>query len=80
MATTIDLLSELNGLNGKKYPDIGYLYWADVYGSEQHNPRIWVIINQGGGVTLSDLNGKTPRERLDKILAAIATIKQSKGL
>ncbi|UUV43072.1 hypothetical protein RCDORA_99 [Rhodobacter phage RcDora] len=65
------LLAELNAARGLKYPDIGYCYFADVKGDGTYNPRVYTIVNPQGGVTLSYLNAPSPRERCQKIRAAI---------
>ena len=70
-SVTERLLADLNAARGLKYPDIGYSYFADVKGDGTYNPRIWTICNQQGGVTFSDLNAATPRERCSRIRAAI---------
>lgn len=70
-STTERLLADLNRIRGKSYPDIGYSYFADVKGDGTHNPRVYSIVNADGGVTFSDLNAATARQRCDKIRAAI---------
>ena len=72
MNVTKKLLKELNEARGLKYPDIGYLYWADVVGSGIHSPRVYYIINSDGGVTLSEYNAANAKKRCAKIRAAIA--------
>jgi len=72
MNVTEKLLKELNEARGLKYPDIGYLYWADVTGSGVYNPRVYQIINPGGGVSLSEYNDANAKKRCAKIRAAIA--------
>jgi hypothetical protein len=65
----------LEALNSKLYlcyPEIGYSYFADLWGGERRPRHVYTIINAGGGVTYSPLNGKTPRETLAKINAEIA--------
>lgn len=69
--TTARLLRELNAKRGLKYPDIGYVFFADVGGDGRYCPRVYKIINADGGVTLSDLNGATARKRCDNIRAAL---------
>lgn len=65
------LLAELNRIRGKAYPDIGYTYFVDVKGDGTYNPRVYTIISSGGGVTFSDLNAATARQRCAKIRLAI---------
>lgn len=71
MNTTEKLLKELNAARGLKYPDIGYSYFADIKGDGRNIRSIYIIINENGGVCYSSLNGKTPRERCNKIRRAI---------
>lgn len=80
MTRTEKLLDELNALKGLKYPAIGYTYFADIKGDGRNIKSAWVIINDGGGVTRSDLNAATPHKRCDKIRAAIAYEASMKGL
>jgi hypothetical protein len=70
--TTQALLDELNAARGVAYPAIGYSYYADIRGDGRNNKSVWTIINAGGGVTSSELNGKTPRDTCAKIRAAIS--------
>lgn len=55
----LSLIDLVNQVNGKKYPDVGYLYYAGGIGIFPA-PKLWVIMNDQGGVTLSDLNRSTP--------------------
>ncbi|UUV43176.1 hypothetical protein RCCWILLIS_4 [Rhodobacter phage RcCWillis] len=72
MATVTErLLAELNAARGKAYPEIGYSYFADVTGNGIPRRRVYTIINGNGGVTFSDLNGATARERCNRIRAAL---------
>jgi hypothetical protein len=69
----IDLaLVALNLKLGLRYPDIGYSYFANLWGGERSQRYVYTIINAGGGVTYSPLNGKTASETLAKINAEIA--------
>lgn len=70
MRMTDKLLAELNALRGLKYEDPGYSYFADVFGSGVYSPHVYATL-PGGGVTYSELNGATARERCKKIRAAI---------
>jgi hypothetical protein len=73
--TTDKLLNQLNQLNGLSYPMVGYSYFADVAGFGDNRKSVHTVINENGGVVRSVLNGKTPRERCNKIREAIAKIK-----
>lgn len=71
-------LAELNAINGKTYsaPNakaIGYVYWADIKGDGRNIRRVWIIVNEFGGVSRSDLNGGTMRKTLANIEQAIAS-------
>jgi hypothetical protein len=61
--TVIDRLCEqYNQARGLVYPSIGYLTFADYKGDGQPpRRRLYEIVNQGGGVTRSILNGRTYR-------------------
>lgn len=65
MRMTDKLLAELNALRGLKYEDPGYSYFADVFGSGVYSPHVYATL-PGGGVTYSELNGATARERCKK--------------
>lgn len=57
-----NLIDLVNVTNGKVYPDVGYVYYA-CYGGYSSR-KLWVIVNEGGGVTLSYLNRETlPKTR-----------------
>lgn len=56
-----NLLKQLNATRGLKYPQIGYTYYADIRGNGVPHRYVYVIVNEGGGVRYSDLNGSTPR-------------------
>ena len=72
MATVTErLLAELNAIRGVKYPQIGYSYFADIRGNGDNRRRVYVITNENGGVSYSELNGATSRQRCDKIRDAI---------
>lgn len=71
-----EALAELNATNGKTYTvpsvkAIGYAYWADIKGDGRNVRSVWVIVNQKGGVSRSDLNGGTMRKTLANIERAI---------
>jgi hypothetical protein len=65
--TTERLVSAINKKHRKTYPNIGYLMFADVCGNGSNRKQLYVIANDKGGVTYSDLNGSTPRERCYKL-------------
>lgn len=72
---TEKLLAELNAKKGLRYPDIGYSYWADIKCDGNYSPMVWTIINEIGGVTISDLNAKQPHMRCRNIRHAILGVK-----
>ena len=76
----LSLIDLVNQTNGKKYPDTGYLYYAGGIGIFPA-PKLWVITNDKGGVTLSDLNRSTPHLTRNAlrgyIMAKTATNKES---
>jgi hypothetical protein len=74
MTMTVKLLGLLNKLQGKSYPDIGYMYHAAGIG---HKPAIWVIVNNVGGVTSSDLNMGSPKKTCNAIRGRIIKLHQS---
>ena len=49
------------------YPAKGYLQWADIKGDGIYRPRLYVVINETGGVTRSHLQGRTMRETIANI-------------
>lgn len=60
--TVLQILVDLvNVTNGKVYPEVGYIYYAAGIGYFP-TPKLWVIVNENGGVTLSDLNRETPHK------------------
>jgi len=71
MTTTEKLLKQLNELRGLKYLEVGYSYFADIKGHGIPSKAIYTIINANGGITRSELNATTSRERCQKIRAAI---------
>lgn len=74
MNTTEKLLAEYNRIRGLTYGDIGYTYFADIIGDGRNIRKVWVIVNEGGGVTLSRLHDSNARRRCTKIRAAIAAL------
>lgn len=66
-------LKTLNEKRGFEYPNVGYAYYADIKGDGRNIRMVYSIINPGGGVTRSPLNGYTMRETLEKITRAIET-------
>jgi hypothetical protein len=75
-STTESLLGELNASKGLVYPQIGYSFFADVKGDGRNIRSVYTVINEGGGVTYSEFNAATPRERCNKIRAAISAVKE----
>jgi len=71
MSVIDSLLKDYNELRGKKYPDVGYAYFADVRGDGSRIRSVYTIINTGGGVTYSELNGKSYNQTAANIRAAI---------
>jgi hypothetical protein len=68
---TEKLLTELNQLRKLTYPNIGFLYWADVDGRGTYLPRVYVIINEQGGINLSALHHNNSNQRCKNIRQAI---------
>lgn len=62
---------KLHYWRGKKPPSIGYLQWADIRGDGANRRGLYVISNETGGVSSSDLRGKTMRETVRRIDRAI---------
>lgn len=52
-------VQRLNALRGKRYPDVGSLYYADVKGDGRFRPRLYVSCNPQGGLVLSAMNCRT---------------------
>lgn len=47
----IDKLCEaINTARGLSYPDIGYLYFANIAGDGRKHRTVYAIVTQGGGV------------------------------
>lgn len=62
-----------NAARGLDRTSIGYLQWADIRGDGHSKRGLWVTINANGGVgSHYGLRGKTKRETLARIDAAIA--------
>lgn len=68
---TEKLLGQLNELRGKKYPDKGYMFYADVRGDGTGRKGCYTIINGDGGVVANALNGIPPRARCESIRSCI---------
>lgn len=61
------LLDEINKLNGNaKYPQIGYLYYADIRGDGLNICKVYAIMNAGGGVR-SAHNGATAKQTIKNL-------------
>lgn len=79
MACKIDnLVAELNALNGKVYPNKGYIMFSDPIGLVIPPRRaLWVIINDLGGINRSEFNGKRYKDTGDNLRREIDRIKMS---
>jgi hypothetical protein len=56
-----NLCDEINKLNGNAtYPQMGYLYYADIKGDGRNIRKVYVITNVNGGVTAVH-NGATAK-------------------
>lgn len=62
---------KLHYWRGKKPPSDGYLQWTDIRGDGRNIRGLYAIFGDSGGVTHSDLQGKTMRETIRKIDLAI---------
>lgn len=64
----IDLiLAEINLLRGRlKYPQIGYLYYANIAGDGRNYRTVYAITGNGGGVSAVH-NGHTPKATLENL-------------
>jgi hypothetical protein len=68
----IDLaVDTLNAQRGLKYPMIGHLRYANLWGEPRRYRTLYVIINDGGGVSYSEFNGRSTRETLGKLRRAL---------
>lgn len=65
----------LNKARRLKYPERGYIYWADIRGDGSNRRGLYVVINDNGGVTSSGLRGRTMRETVAILDAATAGTK-----
>lgn len=74
-------LERLNIARGYKYPDVGYVYYADIKGmTAQYRPSCWQIINANGGLrTAYDLQGSTIRKTLANIESHISALKADRS-
>jgi hypothetical protein len=79
MTITEKLLNELNELRGLKYPEKGYLYFADIKGDGRNIKSVYICSNSQGGHSVSyagsSLNDICARKRCAKIRAVIASEK-----
>lgn len=66
-------LDKLNAKNGLTYPMIGYSYFADIKGNGCRYGRryVYTIINENGGVSYSELNGRSYVHTATKINATL---------
>lgn len=55
---------------------VGYRYWADIKGDGRNSRSVWQVVNTGGGVARSHLDGKTMRDTLCRIESEISAIKK----
>jgi len=70
--TTIDKLCQaLNDANRLTYPMRGYVYFADIKGDGRNKRRVYVITNDGGGVTACH-NGATYRQTAANLREVLA--------
>jgi hypothetical protein len=79
MTITEKLLAEINRLNNLKYPEVGYVYFANVRGfSSKASPRfVYEIINEQGGVRYcNELNNSSNKIRCDKLRGKIQELLQ----
>jgi hypothetical protein len=81
MAKTVTekLLGLANVVNGKQYPEIGYMYYASGIGFLGQKRAIWTIVNDMGGVTYSDLNRETPHQTCNALRGYIMRKHSEKG-
>lgn len=71
----IDLaVDALNQRKGLKYPMIGHMRYANIWGEPRRYRSLYVIINEGGGVGYSEYNGRTPQETLGRLRAALESV------
>lgn len=64
----IDLaVDALNAKRGLTYPMIGHMRYANLWGEPRRRRSLYVIINEGGGVSYSEFNARSPRKTLDKL-------------
>lgn len=71
---TETLLGIINKMNGKEYPDVGYLY---LNGGYKDKKTIWAC-GTSGGVTYSDLNRVTPNKTCDALRGRIIMLHETK--
>ena len=72
-------LKELMNAKRLEYPNIGYIYYADVKGdSAKYKPQFYAVINGNGGV--SGVNHIYKKETMRKTLEHLQTLtKEVKG-
>lgn len=61
----------LNAKRGLAYPMIGHMRYANIAGDGRRYRTLYVIINEGGGVSYSEFNARSTRKTLDKLKAAL---------
>jgi hypothetical protein len=70
--STIDKLCEaLNAAHRLTYPMRGYVFFADIKGDGRNKRRVYIVTNDGGGVTAC-YNGATYRETAAKLRESLA--------
>ena len=74
-----NLCDEINRLNGNAtYPQMGYLYYADIKGDGRNIRKVYAITNVNGGVTAVH-NGATAKDTI-KNLESIRDYFLNKGI
>lgn len=64
-------VDEYNARRGLTYPMIGHMRYANIVGDGRNYRTLYVIINDGGGVSYSEFNAATPKKTLEKLRAAL---------
>ena len=61
----------LNTQRGLTYPMVGHMRYANLWGEPRRYRSLYVIINDGGGVSYSEFNGRSTRETLGNLRRAL---------
>lgn len=69
MTVTQKLVDAINTRKNLSYPQKGYMLFQDVKGDGRNIKSLYVITNENGGVSYSELNAETPRKRCQKLRA-----------